>query len=139
MDELGSIDGVPIKPCIRCGYCCREARCALSIMVAAGISSGDLPEWPDALLDSRVVAELVVGKVLGVPCPFLEKKEDGRYSCWLLHPDSPVDEKMVREWLCIGEGCPSALNSDRRALDKKLRGDVSSDPTDECSSTVEGS
>jgi len=109
------VDGVPLRPCVRCGYCCKKARCALSLIAEGRYTEETLPSDPFVvgLLDEDLDA-------LREECPYLRGDGPGSYRCGLLDSDSPVDEEMVREWLSIGEGCSSSLNSDRLELVKRL-------------------
>jgi len=45
-------------------------------------------------------------------CPYLHQEGDD-FFCRLLEPNSHMDYDTVLEWLAIGEGCSSSLNSDR--------------------------
>lgn len=81
------------RPCVGCGYCCKEAMCITGRIAA--LRKGKL----ETLLQAVEV------------CPFLY--HDGeRYLCELA-------EEMSFE-LCIGAGCCSPLNTNRQAMLKKL-------------------
>jgi hypothetical protein len=48
-------------------------------------------------------------------CPHLRGERPGQYACGLY-----LEGKYSAEYLCIGAGCSSSLNSDRRALAREL-------------------
>lgn len=80
-DELD----VEPRPCVGCGYCCRQARCIL----------GALVHGP------------------GTDCPSLVKVE-GRWRCRHVHEAEGEHLKFLYLQLHIGAGCCSPLNTDRR-------------------------
>jgi len=82
------LDGIPIKECVGCGYCCRKAPCALSVSI--------------------------YGKV--DVCPALIWDETNRrYWCKACKVAGELGARYRAE-LYIGEGCCCGLNSDRKNI-----------------------
>lgn len=98
-----SLDEPPIKPCVQCGYCCKKARCALSLIVEGIFTEENLPTDP-------FEATWRISRV----CPYLRQEKNSDYTCKLVTGEVQTSEKRVNEWLSIGEGCSSSMNSDRR-------------------------
>jgi len=82
------IDGRPVRPCVRCGYCCKKVTCAIGAWIARNRG-------------------LVIN-----PCPFLDGSE-APYTCLLVSDHDIVDPAVE---LGIGAGCCSPLNTDRRVI-----------------------
>jgi len=85
-----------VYPCVGCGYCCRKVPCPIGV---------------------QVYGYKVIKQEFGhsfSPCSGL-KFDNGRYWCKLV-VDSPTekDRLWIKDQLCIGSGCCSSLNSDRR-------------------------
>lgn len=78
-----------LYPCVGCGYCCNQARCAVSF-------EAEDKHYKDPF------------EALGEPkkCPYLFFSE-GRYWCHIAD--------KYKTALAIGEGCCSSLNSTRKA------------------------
>jgi len=74
--------------CCGCGYCCSKTPCAL------GISEG----------------------ATTAPCKFLVHR-DKKYRCGLVvFARNERERQRIMEWLYIGAGCSSSLNSKRREM-----------------------
>ena len=90
MGEYRSNPSLIGSPCIGCGYCCKKARCWVSLHING--------------TDKR-------------PCPSLVFK-DGRYWCEIVQTAVGEDKEKIINELAIGGGCSSALfNSHREAMD----------------------
>ena len=103
------------RPCIHCGYCCKEARCALSLIAEGFYNEANLPDPAQAAYEHP--------KAMSVDCPYLRER-DGGFFCGLLDEDSHMPREKVLEWLAVGAGCNSPLNSERRRkaqADKEAR------------------
>ena len=82
-----------IKPCVGCGYCCKEARCAVSF---AAESAANRPMFKFNGKIPRTEPE----------CPFLYWNKD-KFRCFL------AKHKLWKTMLDFGEGCCCSLNTER--------------------------
>lgn len=89
------IDGISIRPCVGCAYCCKTARCSISF-------EAEGKYYKDPF------------EALGEPkeCPWLMYR-GGRYRCKLA--------RKYKKELAIGAGCCSPLNSTRREFIKQMK------------------
>lgn len=80
------------RPCVGCGYCCRQAQCMVGIRVYGAAT----------------------------PCPGLVRVQRPlvqagyQYRCKLVLDEQERGDEKAALVLCIGEGCCSPLNSDRQ-------------------------
>lgn len=88
MENPKYIDGVKIKECVGCGYCCITARCCTSLRI-----------WPFTK---------------GNECPGLFWKGE-RYICKLAAMDGPKGAEYRSE-LFVGAGCCANLNTWRNEI-----------------------
>ena len=80
------LDGIPIRDCVGCGFCCRKGPCGLALQYNL---------WTNKKCSALVF-------------------KDGWYQCeLLLVATGEVLESWKREPY-IGEGCCCGLNSDRK-------------------------
>lgn len=79
------IDGVPVKDCIGCGYCCRKAPCSMAMRIHG----------------SHITS-----------CPEL-KWNGTRWICGAIDRAVGPLADLYRKELAIGEGCCSSLNTFR--------------------------
>jgi len=82
------LDGILIKECVGCGFCCRKAQCGLSVNI--------------------------YGKVDVCPA-LIWDEEKRRYWCKACQMAGEIGVKY-RVQLDIGEGCCCGLNSDRQNI-----------------------
>lgn len=90
------IDGVRVKECVGCGFCCIQTRCSTSLRI-----------WP---------------YTKGNECPGLVWK-DTRYICKLAAMDGPKGSEYRVE-LYVGAGCCSNLNTWRRDVKPRRERDI---------------
>jgi hypothetical protein len=85
--------------CVGCGFCCKQARCATSLVAEKYINTYADFNIREKLPDSEP------------ECPFLYWDND-KYRCFL------AKNEMFAQMLTIGAGCSSSLNSERLKFTK---------------------
>lgn len=83
----------PTRPCVGCGYCCRKAQCVVGLKAYGG-------------------AATYCPGLVWIGSPALPA--GGRYYCKLVLDEQARGIVKVALDLCIGEGCCSSLNTERR-------------------------